>query len=87
MSEVTGIELRLLHSHFMEGQVWSFRLYRGEDHHAHRLILLCFSLSHLPVLSRSLGIILHLFSKLSLRIIIVKKEEMEEEYTPSHPCT
>lgn len=42
-------------SHFMEAQVWSFRLYRGEDHHAHRLILLRFSLSRLPVLSGSLG--------------------------------
>lgn len=42
-------------SHFVDAQVRSFSLYRGEDHDSHRLILLGFSLSRLPVLSRPTG--------------------------------
>lgn len=38
--------------HFQQVQVCRFGLYRGEDHHTHRLVLLRFSLPRLPVLCR-----------------------------------
>lgn len=60
-------------SHFVDAQVGSFGLYRGEDHDAHRLILLCFSLSRLPVLPGSTGMIVLLLNDSPRSVIVIKR--------------
>lgn len=70
-----------LGSHFMEAQVRSFCLYRGEDHHPHRLILLCFSLSRLPVLSRSSRIMEILTQNCNINFKKKKKRKGKHTHT------
>lgn len=50
-----------LNSHFDRIQVRPFRLYRGEDHHSNRLVLLRFSLPRLPVLCQCITLIKRLW--------------------------